>query len=476
MADIARKPPQNLDGFMSIAEKYINQEETLRALLGPERTRPSTSGNPKKKNLRKEERKRVPEEEARPKRDQESLRGHNWTPLNAPIMDVLLEIKRDPTYRKPRPVLANPHSRYADQYCAFHDTTGHRTEACISLRLLIERFIENGKLVRFLADQRIQQNPEHGNRPHQNRFHQDQNNPRDDRGRNQERGREPERRPERQENLPEIQTISGGFGGGGESSSARKVYARQLRDFEVYSVQKPPKSQKQDAQVIGFSDDDYAGVSLPHTDALVLSLEIANHKIHRVLVDTGSSADILYRSAFERMKIDRSKVIPTRYSLVGFTGEQVLPLGSIELPVTAGMYPRQRTVMVRFLIINRPSAYNAILGRTALNEFRAVTSTPHLSMKFPTEDIKQRPTGSIIRFLLSLEFEIEPRLMDLEQAILELREIGRDLIPDVPYWVGEDVEIADEVTEPADLGASTKAAEIEAPDSQVPEEPSADRT
>jgi hypothetical protein len=151
-------------------------------------------------------------------------------------------------------------------------------------------------------------------------------------------------------------------------------------------VHKPPKSQKRDAQVIGFSDDDYAGVSLPHTDALVLSLAIANHKIHHILVDTGSSVDILYRSAFEQMKIDRSKVIPARHSLVGFTGEQVLPLGSIELSVTAGMYPRQRTVMVRFLIIDRPSAYNAILERTALNEFKAVTSTPYLSMKFPTEE------------------------------------------------------------------------------------------
>jgi hypothetical protein len=167
MADIARKPPQNLDGFMNKAEKYINQEETLRALLGSEQNRTSTSENKKKKNdHQKEERKRVPEEEeARPKRDQESLRGRNWTPLNAPIMDVLLEIKRDPMYRKPRPVLVNPNSPYADQYCAFHDTTGHRTEACISLRLLIERFIENEKLVRFLADQRIQQDPGHGNRP-----------------------------------------------------------------------------------------------------------------------------------------------------------------------------------------------------------------------------------------------------------------------------------------------------------------------
>jgi hypothetical protein len=127
-------------------------------------------------------------------------------------------------------------------------------------------------------------------------------------------------------------------------------------------------------------------VSLPHTDALVLSLVIANHKIHRILIDTGSSADILYRLAFEQMKIDRNKVIPVRHSLVGFTREQVLPLGSIELPVTAGTYPRQNTIMVRFLIIDRPSAYNAILGRTALNELKAVTSTPHLSMKFPNEE------------------------------------------------------------------------------------------
>jgi hypothetical protein len=100
MVDIARKPLQNLDGFMSKAEKYINQEETLRALLGSEQTHSSTSERQKKKkDTRKEERGRVPErEEAIPKRDRESLRDHNWTPLNAPTMDVLMEIKRDPMY------------------------------------------------------------------------------------------------------------------------------------------------------------------------------------------------------------------------------------------------------------------------------------------------------------------------------------------------------------------------------------------
>lgn len=42
--------------------------------------------------------------------------------------------------------------------------------------------------------------------------------------------------------------------------------------------------------------------------------------------------------------------------------------------------------MVKFLLIDRPSAYNAIIGRTILNQLGAVASTPHLKMKFPTEN------------------------------------------------------------------------------------------
>jgi hypothetical protein len=37
-------------------------------------------------------------------------------------------------------------------------------------------------------------------------------------------------------------------------------------------------------------------------------------------------------------------------------------------------------------VVDRPSAYNAILGRAALNELEAITSTAHLKMKFPTKE------------------------------------------------------------------------------------------
>jgi hypothetical protein len=94
-----------------------------------------------------------------------------------------------------------------------------------------------------------------------------------------------------------------------------------MKDFEMYSVQKPLKLTKCETQIIEFLDGDYAGVSIPHTDTLVLTFNIATHKIRRILIDIGSLADILYMTAFELMKKDQGKIVPARHSLVGFSGE-----------------------------------------------------------------------------------------------------------------------------------------------------------
>ncbi len=118
----------------------------------------------------------------------------------------------------------------------------------------------------------------------------------------------------------------------------------------------------------------------------MVTMVIANHKIHRVLVDNGNSADILYKSAFDLMKIGRERIFAFQFPLVGFEREQVMHLGSIELQVIVGTPSAQKTIPVKFLIVDRPSAYNAIFGRTAQAELKAVTSIPHLSVKFLTED------------------------------------------------------------------------------------------
>ena len=107
--------------------------------------------------------------------------------------------------------------------------------------------------------------------------------------------------------------------------------------------------------------------------------------MHQVLVDNGSSADILYYPAFQQMVIDRARLILTNAPLVGFRGTKVFPLGMVTLSVTVGDYPQQITRDVTFLVVDCSSTYNGILGRPTLNMWKAATSTYHLMIKFPIE-------------------------------------------------------------------------------------------
>lgn len=116
-----------------------------------------------------------------------------------------------------------------------------------------------------------------------------------------------------------------------------------MQSLEVYAVERPLKLQKKESLVIGFSNSDYEGISWPHSDALVVVLTIANHNIHRILVDTGSSADILYWSVFEMLKLSRDRIVPDNFPLMGFAGEQEHPVGSIDLPLTTRSVPKQVT-------------------------------------------------------------------------------------------------------------------------------------
>ena len=167
---------------------------------------------------------------------------------------------------------------------------------------------------------------------------------------------------------------------------ARKVYARDMQGEKVYSLHRPMKAAKTKLVVLSFSKEDDRGVIMPHNDALVVIVTIANHAIHWILVDNGSSVDILYWLAFQQMRIKQDRIKPFGSPLMGFGGKQVYPVGIISLPLTEGTTPRLSIVMVDFLVVDQPYTYNAIIGRPRLNKLRAATSTYHLMMKFLTEE------------------------------------------------------------------------------------------
>ncbi|XP_075674955.1 uncharacterized protein LOC142644167 [Castanea sativa] len=174
-----------------------------------------------------------------------------------------------------------------------------------------------------------------------------------------------------------------------------------------------------DNPVIGFIEEDARCLHHPHDDAFMVSILIGDYNTHRVLVDNGSSTDILYYPAFQQMRIGRERLILTNAPLVEFRETRVYPLGVVTLPVTVGDYPQQITRDVTVFIVDCSFAYNAILGRLALNSWRAVTSTYHLMIKFPTEygvgEVREDQVVAHECYIAMLEMEDHLSMMCIEE-------------------------------------------------------------
>ncbi|KAK2998728.1 hypothetical protein RJ639_022763 [Escallonia herrerae] len=247
-----------------------------------------------------------------------------------------------------------PSQRDRNLWCHYHNDHGHTTDKCESLKRAIESLIKRGHL-----------------RGYVNR-------------RNEKREATPlARREEVRENAGVINTISGGIAAGGSSGQGRKAYVREVLTTMGPSTK---KQKKEPAQTISFSDDDVGDTRIPHDDPLVVTLRVGNFDVKRILVDNGSSAEVLFYEAFQRMNIPSDRLRKIDTPLYGFSNHPVVCEGIIALPVTVGAPPNQAKLMLDFVVVRVPSAYNAILGRTALNQLRAVISTYHMKMKFPTEN------------------------------------------------------------------------------------------
>ena len=95
-----------------------------------------------------------------------------------------------------------------------------------------------------------------------------------------------------------------------------------------------------DEPAISFTDEDAERIHHPHDDAIVITLLIVDYTTRRVLIDNGSSADILYYPAFQQMRLVRDQLRLVCSPLIGFGRMKVQPMGTITLPVVVGSYPQ----------------------------------------------------------------------------------------------------------------------------------------
>ena len=101
---------------------------------------------------------------------------------------------------------------------------------------------------------------------------------------------EPSRPP-----LGEIRVIIGGTSAG-QFSKLRKTYLEMVQNVQLSG--RPPRTKGIDEQAITFTDEDTRRVHLPHDDAIIITLLIADYTTRKVLIDNGSSADIPYSLSF----------------------------------------------------------------------------------------------------------------------------------------------------------------------------------
>ena len=152
---------------------------------------------------------------------------------------------------------------------------------------------------------------------------------------------------------------------------------------------------------------------------LVFSIRIEDYNMHRVLIDNGSSVDILYYPVFQQMGISRERLVPTNAPLVSFRGTRVLPLGAVTLSIMVGDYPQQITKNVNFLVVDCSSAFNAILERPTLNSWKAVTSTYHLMIKFPTNygvgELRESQMAARKCYVAMMEMEAQVQALSIEK-------------------------------------------------------------
>ena len=151
-----------------------------------------------------------------------------------------------------------------------------------------------------------------------------------------------------------------------------------------------PKRAKMDIRsILGFSNENKIGTIQPHNDALVVTLRIWGYDVKRVLVDQGSAIEIMYPDLYKGLNLKPENLTAYDSLLVSFEGKTVIPKGQIRLPIQTDL----EIVEVDFIVVDSYSPYTTIVARSWLHALRAISSTLHQKMKYPSHGQVKKIVG-----------------------------------------------------------------------------------
>ncbi|XP_010662295.1 uncharacterized protein LOC104882067 [Vitis vinifera] len=248
------------------------------------------------------------EEQSRPKRPP-------LTPISISYEKLLPMIQNMSNFRWPGPLRTDPSKRDHSKICVYHKEHGHTTEACRSLHYFVERLIKAGHLKQYLlSNVRVR-----------------------DTSRNHNSGTS---------KIPAAPKAAINYIHGGPLDEEYDSRRKRQRLLQAASVRERVNSIRPgiagegprpiDGTIV-FPPVNPTRILQPHLDALILSLEMGDFNVRRILVDLGSSADLLQASIIGHMGRDLSGLENPGRILSGFNGASTTSLGDIVLPVQPGL-------------------------------------------------------------------------------------------------------------------------------------------
>jgi hypothetical protein len=164
-------------------------------------------------------------------------------------------------------------------------------------------------------------------------------------------------------------------------------------------------------------------VPSPGRYSLVVDPVIGNARLTKVLMDGGSSLNIIYAETLGLLGVDLSTI---RAGATPFhrivPGKRVLPLGQLDLPVCFGTPSNFRKETLTFEMVGFRGTYHAVLGRPCYAKFMVVPNYTYLKLKM------SGPKGIIIvRSTYCQAYECDVECVEYAEAITESEALIADL-------------------------------------------------
>ncbi|RDX77260.1 hypothetical protein CR513_42646, partial [Mucuna pruriens] len=353
---LALQKPMSMEEIRVKAEKHIEVEESRFDKRGAKHIDRDRQGSSRPRPTRQQPRPRPPRRQEYGMR-QEVLT--KFTPLKEKKGHIMREICHTQLLNFPQAAGGKQLGKNRREWCDFHRAVGHSTKECWTLGAQLEEMVQQGKLGQY-GKSRIKQRRTEGRTKESG---------------NSGRSRSP--RPVGYRGT--ISTISG------EAQIGNRDRQREEKACQSYQIlteaNLTPLGERRRERTIVFGEKDRKH-EVAGDEPMVISVVAEDFKIERVPIDQGSSANILYGSTFRKMGLSNLK--ETSGCLYGFSGEKVPIKEVVEIETIFSEGSNAKMILIVYTMIEVEASYNIIMGRSALNRLRAIVSTYHLCMKYPT--------------------------------------------------------------------------------------------